>query len=191
MNQTRRKLLNAILFFAKNTRNLNTTKLSKLLFFLDFTHFKQTGFPSIGLQYHAFDCGPVPKNFWLEVKDGRAPNDFLSAISIQANSDPELEYRELRFMAKTAPDMRVFTPREKRILAMLVEFYKDATAGQLSEISHLKNSPWDKTYHGTGRNAPIDYQLALDADAECDPEIAEEQLREFFAVSKNFAISPT
>ncbi|EKE12319.1 MAG: hypothetical protein ACD_13C00246G0004 [uncultured bacterium] len=191
MNHTRRKLLNAILFFAKNTRKLNTTKLSKLLFFLDFTHFKQTGYPSIGLQYHAFERGPVPKNFWLEIKDGRTPDDFRNALVIQVNNDTEQEYKELRFTAKATPDMRVFSPRERKILASLVEVYKDTPAYQLSEISHLKNSPWDKAYHGNGKNTLIEYKLALDAEASCDPDQAAAQLREFFAVEKNFSISPT
>jgi len=49
-NIYRKKLLNAVLFFAKNTKYVNLGKLSKLLYFLDFTHFKQTGYPSIGLE---------------------------------------------------------------------------------------------------------------------------------------------
>jgi uncharacterized phage-associated protein len=193
MNHARRKLLNAVLFFAKNTRNLNTTKLSKLLFFLDFTHFKQTGYPVIGLQYHAFERGPVPRNFWLEIKDGRAPDDFRDALTVhvQVNNDADQEYKELRFTAKAAPDMRVFSPRERKIITNLSEIYKTATARQLSEISHLKNTPWDKTYRSTGPNSPIDYHLALDAEALCDPQQADVKLREFFAVEMNFSLSPT
>lgn len=192
MNHTRRKLLNAVLFFAKNTRNLNTTKLCKLLFFLDFTHFKDTGYPVIGLHYHAFEKGPVPKNFWLEIKDGKTPDDFRDALAIQKNiSDAEQEYRELRFTAKKEPDMRVFSPREQKILKKLVEIYKDATAGQLSEISHLKNAPWDKTYRSSGLNSLIDYHLALDDKAPCGHQQAGENLQEFFAVVINFSLSPT
>jgi uncharacterized phage-associated protein len=192
MNHQRRKLLNVILFFAKNTRNLNTTKLCKLLFFLDFTHFKQTGYPAIGLRYHAFDRGPVPKNFWLEIKDGRAPDDFRDKLAIVAlNNDADQDYKELRFTAKTAPDMRVFTPRERKIIQTLADIYRDGTARDLSEVSHLKNEPWDKTYRSTGPNSLIDYHLAIDADAVCDPRQADELLREFFAVEKNFSISPT
>jgi hypothetical protein len=45
----RDKLINAIIFFAKNTRFLGKTKLCKLLYFLDFEHFKETGRPVTGL----------------------------------------------------------------------------------------------------------------------------------------------
>lgn len=192
MNHSRKKLLAAILFFAKNVRKLNTTKLSKLLFFLDFEHFKQTGYPSIGLNYHAFDKGPVPKKFWLEIKEGITPRDFRESLMIERTSDVDEEYKELKFIAKISPDMRVFSPREKNILERLAEMYKTATASQLSEITHLKNTPWDKSYRqGAGRNSPIDYHLALDDDATCDYNVASEQLNEFFAVQKKFSTSPT
>lgn len=196
MNQARRKLKNSILFFAKETRNLNTTKLSKLLHYLDFEHFKLTGFPSIGLRYHAFECGPVPKNFWLEIKDGTVPSDFKDALNIyQANNDQDQEYKELRFTAKKAPDMTVFSPREKKILKKLAEIYKNATARQLSDISHAVDHPWDKVYNspdpGAGKNDPIDYELALEQTAGTKRLQAKAQIKEFFSVEKNFSISPT
>ena len=197
MNQARRKLKNAILFFAKETRNLNTTKLSKLLHYLDFEHFKLTGFPSIGLRYHAFKCGPVPKNFWLEIKDGVVPDDFKDAINIYktSNDHHEQEYRELHFMAKKHPNMAVFSPREKKILNRLVEIYRDATARQLSDISHAIDEPWDKVYNtpapGAGINVLIDYKLALDQASNTTRLRSECQIEEFFLIEKNFSISPT
>lgn len=192
MNHTRRKLLNAILFFAKNTRNLNTTKLCKLLFFFDFEHFRDTGYPVIGLHYYAFEKGPVPKKFWLEIKDGKSPDDFRHALTIQRISDlDQEEYKELRFAAKTEPDLRVFSPREQKILKKLVEIYKDATAAQLSEISHLKNAPWDKTYRNSGLNSLIDYSLVLHDKEPSYAQKANASLQEFFAVATNLALSPT
>lgn len=192
MNQYRRKLLHAILFFAKTVKRLNTTKLSKLLYFFDFTHVKQTGYPAIGLQYHAFDYGPIPGDFWREIKDGTVPDDFRGKLAITVHHDEcNTEHKELNFRAKTNPDMGVFTPREQKILKDLAYIYKEATAKDMSEISHFKNGPWDQTYRQKGRNAPIDYQLALDADIECEPDEAKERLREHFEVVKNFALSPT
>jgi uncharacterized phage-associated protein len=196
MNQSRRKLINSILLFAKETRNLNTTKLSKLLHYFDFEHFKLTGFPSIGLKYHAFECGPVPKNFWLEIKDGIVPSDFKDYLNIyQANNDQEQEYKELRFNAKKSPDMAVFSPREKKILKRLIEIYKNSTARQLSDVSHAVDQPWDKVYNstapGAGKNAPIAYELALKQTSGTKRLQAENQIKEFFTVEKQFSISPT
>ena len=39
----REKLLNAIVYFANHTKSCGKTKLYKLLYYLDFTHFKETG----------------------------------------------------------------------------------------------------------------------------------------------------
>ena len=39
----REKLINAIIYFAEKTRYCGKTKLLKLMYFFDFTHFKQTG----------------------------------------------------------------------------------------------------------------------------------------------------
>jgi hypothetical protein len=38
----REKLVNAIIYFCHNTKYCGKTKLMKLLYFLDFIHFKQT-----------------------------------------------------------------------------------------------------------------------------------------------------
>jgi len=191
MNQYRRKLLSAILFFARRVKHLNTTKLSKLLFHLDFTHVKQTGYPSIGLEYNAFVKGPVPKKFWLEIKDGHVPDDFKRKLAIIVHRDKlNEEYKELDFRAKSAPDMNVFTPREQKILDKLAYIYKDATASEMSRISHSKEGPWDITYRKDGKNAPIDYQLALDDELKIEPEEAKKLIREHFEMVKNFELFP-
>ena len=193
MNQYRRKLLNAILLFSKEgVRHLNTTKLSKLLYFFDFTHVKQIGYPAIGLQYNAFDRGPVPKAFWLEIKEGNVPEDFKKKLAIIVHRDDfNKEYKELDFRAKSSPDIKVFTPREQKILNELVFFYKETTAKEMSEISHLKNQPWYLTYHTKGRYALIDYELAIDSEVKHNKEEIQQYIKEYFEVMRNFELSPT
>ena len=191
-NIYRTKLLNAILFFAKNTKFPNTTKICKLLYFFDFKHFKQTGYPSIGLQYFAFKQGPVPRSFWLEVKDGKVPDDFKDKLGLLPHKDQyDPNFVEREFKAIQSPDMLVFTPREKRILEELAFVFRDVKAKEISEISHIKNQPWDMTKKQKGINAPIDYLLALDNDDEVDKEEAKESLKEHFEVVKNFSLDPT
>ena len=60
----REKLINAIIYFAKNTTYCGKTKLLKLLYFLDFYQFKQTGKSVTGLDYFAWKMGPVPKELF-------------------------------------------------------------------------------------------------------------------------------
>ena len=76
----REKLINTIIYFAQNTKNCGKTKLMKLLYFLDFTHFKQTGKSVTGLDYYTWEWGPVPKELFKELDDMKP--DLKSAIKI-------------------------------------------------------------------------------------------------------------
>jgi uncharacterized phage-associated protein len=194
MNTYRNKLLNAVLFFAENTKRPNLTKMLKLLYFLDFTHFKQTGYPSIGLEYYTFEKGPVPKDFWLEVKDGVTPSDFEGKLAILLRvdeEDPLSSKKELLFKAIVKPDLTFFTPREIKILKYLSDVYRDTPAYLMSEVTHLRNEPWDTTKKNKGLNKPIDYLLCLDEEAEISLDEAEESLKEYFELIENFSIGPT
>ena len=66
-NIHREKLVNAIIYFAKKTKCPSLVKMFKLLFFLDFYHFKLTGRSVTNLDYFALPFGPVPTNFYDEV----------------------------------------------------------------------------------------------------------------------------
>ena len=53
VSRSRDKLINSILFFAEHTRALGKIKLFKLLYLLDFEHFRKTGRPVTGMEYRA------------------------------------------------------------------------------------------------------------------------------------------
>lgn len=188
----RKKLLNSLLFFAKNTKHLNLTKLSKLLYFLDFTHFKQTGYPSIGLKYYAFQKGPLPKDFWLEIKDGNVPEDFRGKIALIPKKD-ELDpnFREMEVRALKNPDFSVFTPREVKILSELAFIFKSAKAWEISEVSHLPNQPWDITIKKVGEKCLIDYLLGIDEKSEVNLDDARDSLKDHFESVHNFSLDPS
>lgn len=194
----RSKLLNAILYFCLNTRHLNLTKLLKLLYFLDFTHCKETGTPSIGLEYFAWKRGPVPKDFYEEIKGGNVPGDFEGSVAIIPQDWTDLyadrqEYIgrvEYSIKALVKPDTSVFTPRELKILASLCDMYRDATATQMSEITHLAKQPWSTTLSVKGALKSIDYLLAIDDKSPVKPEEARERLREHFEMVRNFGLVP-
>lgn len=192
MNIYRRKLLNAVLFFASNTKHVNLTKLSKLLYLLDFTHSKQTGYPSIGLRYYAFEWGPVPREFWAEIKDGKVPEDFKGKLAlIQKTDELAPSYKEIEVRAIERPDLSVFTPRETKILRSLAFVFKEAKARDMSEVTHLPKQPWDVTIREKGKNQPIDYLLSIDEESGFSLDDAQESLKEHFEAVRNFGIEPT
>ncbi|MBM3182307.1 MAG: DUF4065 domain-containing protein [Chloroflexi bacterium] len=187
----RQKLINVVLFFAKETKHVNMTKLMKLLNFFEFEHFGQTGYPSIGLRYYAFEKGPAPKRFWLEVKDGVPPSDLKEKVAISIK-DWGHGKKELEFIARinAQVDFSIFTPREKKILEKLAYIYKDATAKTMSDISHEDDMPWEITKREKGLNAEIDYLLVVDESSAIDREIAKENLQDHFIVLKAFDVEP-
>jgi len=149
----REKLINAIIHFAKNTRYCGKTKLMKLLFFLDFSHFKQTGKSVTGLDYYAWEMGPVPKDLFEEL-DAMKP-DLKGAVSIASG-----EFRKI--IPGKAFDQTHFTKREMELLEKISFIFRDARAEDMIEVTHLKNEPWHKTLAQKGPFSKIDYLLAID-----------------------------
>ena len=170
------KRINAIRYFCKNTKNLTETKLYKLLYFLDFLHFKEVGRPVTDLEYFAWDYGPVPTKLFFEIKERKAPKEILLCIIEEKDSETG-EKVKTSFKSFQAPDLNVFSEREIQILEKVAFIFKDAKAKDMTEITHLKNEPWHKTLESKGRNARIDYLLSLDKDAKIDESLAQERLK--------------
>lgn len=153
---TREKEINAIIFFIKNTNHCGKTKLFKLLFFLDFSHFKQTGKSVTELKYYAWERGPVPKELFEELD--RPKEDFKKYIAILPSAPGEF----LKMIPRKKFDPKYFSKREIKIMQNIAEIFKEAFAEDMSEVSHLPNEPWDKTKKTKGLLAEIDYMLSLD-----------------------------
>src|SRR4030042_4938630 len=86
-NHNREKLLNALVYFSKNTRSCGKTKLFKLLYFLDFIHFRETGKSVTGLNYYAWEKGPVPQDLFFELEQPDA--DLKETVALLKQSGDE------------------------------------------------------------------------------------------------------
>lgn len=172
-NMLERKLINAILYFSKNVRYPYKLKMFKLLYILDFKHFKAVGRPVTNLEYFAWDFGPVPKKLFEDIDKNTLSEEFTKNIKIIKRDFGGFEFKGLKNY-----DLAVFSPREKKILEEIAYIFRDADAEQMSEISHLKNAPWDKTRKEKGRYEKIDYYLALDKEAKIDLKTAKERMKE-------------
>ena len=82
----------------------------KLLYFLDFTHFKQTGKSVTCLDYFAWKMGPVPKDLFEEL-DNMGP-DLNAAIKIIQKASQKGEFQEI--VPKKKFDEKYFTRRYKK-----------------------------------------------------------------------------
>ncbi|MBW2033568.1 MAG: SocA family protein [Deltaproteobacteria bacterium] len=166
----REKLINSIIYFTKNTKKLGKTKLMKLLYSLDFVHFKETGKSVTGLEYFAWERGPVAKELWKELTNTMQP-DMKHAINIIQIDDFQ------KIVSKAKFNDYYFSKREKRLLNEISEIYKEANANQMVEISHLRQKPFDKTLRTKGKNQKIDYLLAIDDKDENSLEYEEAKER--------------
>ncbi len=183
VNHGREKLINCIIYFLRNTKYCGKTKLFKLLFMLDFLHFRQTGRPVTGLKYSAWQMGPVPKDLFEELDCPR--EDLCQHLFIQGSHEP-MDFFEMK-PKKKFNDLH-FSQREMTLLKRIAEIFRDAKAEQMIEVTHLPNMPWDKTLKQKGEFAEIDYLLALDdsPDSLSLEEVLErletaQEMREAFA----------
>lgn len=161
VSHDREKLIQAIIFFAQHTHCLGKTKLFKLLYFLDFEHFRQVGRPVTGLQYHAWKMGPVPEDLSEEVDE---PEPDL-AERVRFREIPVRNWLMLTVTARVQFDPSLFTKRELRLLSSLAEEYRDAVADDMIEATHVPGLPWHRVYVLEGRKRePIPYEYALSGE---------------------------
>lgn len=162
LQHDREKLIQAIVYFAQNTRFCAKTKLFKLLYFLDFEHFKATGRSVTGLTYHAWKMGPVPVSLYEEIESPEP--DMAEAIEF-VERPTKLGRPMLSVEPREAFDPQHFTRRELALMKSLADEYCNARAEDMIEETHLENQPWDLVFNKQkNRQAPIPYEHALRSD---------------------------
>lgn len=161
----REKLLNAIIFFVAKTKRCHTLKLFKLLNFLDFEHFRQTGFGVTGLDYKAWPMGPVPSALWHEINHG-GDEDLRKAVSVVEIKDDLTGALARRVItARATFDKSYFSKRELQIMEALAEIFSEIEGNDMSQFSHYRNLPWRKVFKkGEGNRQSIPYELARTSD---------------------------
>lgn len=164
MRTNRDKLLHAIVFFVNKTKHCHKLKLFKLLFFLDFEIYRQTGKSTTGLRYYAWPKGPVPRDLNAEIRSPPMDMQSVLALRVAPADDPDADSR-LNIKPRVDFDESHFTRRELDEMKRLAEIYRDATGYLMTDASHARGEPWDQIYRIEGRRqALIPYDLALDDD---------------------------
>src|SRR5262245_14607633 len=122
VSHDREKLINAIVYFLRETNHTHALKLFKLLNFADLEHFRQTGRTIFGLAYRAWPKGPAPTKIKTELKSG-GDKDLKAAVALWEEKDDltdELLRRVLK--PKSQFNSTHFTKRELKILKRIAEF---------------------------------------------------------------------
>lgn len=159
----REKLINAAVFFAQNTKYCGKIKLIKLLYLLDFEHFRQTGHSVTGMEYRALKMGPVPMPLFEEW-DALQP-DFAEAVDIVPVK--VIDHTREQVVPKRAFDDSHFSRRELQIMDVLATKFRDEYCKPLINFTHTEIGPWAKIWDdGRGNLERIPYALAI---ADNDP----------------------
>ena len=183
-NRNREKLINAMVFFALNTnkKKIGKLKMSKLLFALDFEHFKRTGRWVTGIRYYAYPMGPYQRDEFEKISDKQLPLDIDKVMGVTPMfEDEEGQDRGYLFKVRgnTKPDLSLFSKRELEIMKWLAEVWHDATGKQIKDWSHGGGTPWSEVWQKEGRKfKPIAYTYAIDDSSPITKEEAEALLKE-------------
>ncbi|MDD2609363.1 MAG: Panacea domain-containing protein [Giesbergeria sp.] len=160
----RQRLINAVLFFAKNVKYCDKIKLFKLLYLLDFEHFRQTGKCVTGYDYQAWKFGPVPVDLMEEWE--QLEPDLAQVVCILPEQIVDYVRHTVKAKDGVEFDDSEFTPRQLRIMTELVDKYSDTLSAEMIDVTHAQNGAWDKVWQGgKGAHQPIPYALGIADDA--------------------------
>lgn len=163
MTRDREKLLNAIIYFCNTTEHCYKLKLMKLLYYLDFWHYKETGKSVTNQKYKAWDLGPVPSKVYYEINPKNNTDDIQEFLFTEEEIYDEINgKKKLIIKPKKEFNSKIFTKREIKILEKVSEVFREALAKDMTDSTHLRNMPWKKTINEMGVSAEIDYDLSLD-----------------------------
>jgi len=173
----RQKLVQAIVYFASRMKYCGKIKLFKLLYLLDFEHFRQTGKSVTGFEYQAWKFGPVPVELmeeWEELSD-----DLSRVLHIVEERGIDYDRQTVKVNDGVEFDADEFTRRELEIMEGLVARYRDEYSPMMIDVTHQQNGAWDKVWqNGQGARQRIPYELAIpgnEAGRESFLQVAREQ----------------
>ncbi|MBK7338181.1 MAG: DUF4065 domain-containing protein [Saprospirales bacterium] len=107
-------------------------KMCKLLFYADFSHFKQHGQSISGTRYIAIAMGPVPDNFDGLFNEARK----RGAIHIAYQENSNWEKLGERFQAGEKADFSSLSKGETKTLDHVVKRFERATTAEIIQLSH-------------------------------------------------------
>lgn len=159
---------------------LSKTKLYKIMFFCDFTAYRELGNCISGDLYIKYPHGPVPTHGEKELKT------MIKADQIAVSHTLYRGKKGQQYVTTQDVDLSVFSQYEVSLIDAILEQFKDESAGKLSDLSH-EFIGWQVVE--IGKNIP--YGTALLQDEENDDfEFSKEYAdKAFFEANKVFADS--
>lgn len=178
ISRNRQKLIQASVYFASHTQGCGKVKLFKLLYLLDFHHFRETGLSVTGLDYVAWPLGPVPVEL-VQEWDQLEP-DLAAAIEIVP--EKVIDHVRERVVPRVKFDESLFTRRELGLMQAIVDQHANDLSKPMVNVTHEERGPWATIWdNGRGSNDRIPYSLAVGEGAP-NRDAVLEAAREFESI---------
>lgn len=134
------RLKNVLLYVLEHCSDVWCTKMNKLLFYIDFLSYRETGMAITGLTYRAMDYGPVPvrwdivySEFPEVCQEFRSVGDFEGSVLV----------------SDSKADMSQFSDREIKVMNTICGKFGDCTSKSISQTSHQEKA-WQDNYMAHG-----------------------------------------
>lgn len=128
-----RKMRELILYLASKSEDdprFSSTKLNKLLFYCDFTAYRDLGSSITGHRYQKLQFGPVPKAMLPILEQMKRDRDCVEV-------EREVYGRkQRRVQAKRSPETSVFSEDELHLADRILEDLWEHSATEVSDLSH-------------------------------------------------------
>ncbi|MCH5465053.1 type II TA system antitoxin MqsA family protein [Levilactobacillus tujiorum] len=130
-----KKFSNMVLYFVIKVPKLTKTKLNKLLFYTDFTHFARSTISMSGVSYARLPHGPVPDQYSLLY------GSMESANLIVEKEISTGKYDWSYYVPKADFNAKLFSKEELVVMHDILERFKNMNATAISALSH-KEDAW-------------------------------------------------
>ncbi len=146
------RLKNIILYILGECGETFCTKMNKMLFYVDFLSYRETGMAMTGLTYRAIDYGPVPERW-----------DRVYSQYDDIHQEPRVvgKFEGNVLTTTQSADLTIFTQGEIAILDVVCNKFKDVSSSDISAISHDERA-W-KEYHTNRMRIPYEKAFTLKA----------------------------
>lgn len=163
-----KKFINLVLFFAKKTdpSKLGILKLNKLLYYIDFIHYKKYGRSILGDVYIKMKHGPVPSLSYnlfnlafREKSDDPIGKKLRNSVEVKPGLVKDYRINSIYPKKDKNFDKSLFSESELEIMQNVASKYYSKTGTVMSRETHKEDAPWSKT----SEMQQIDYDLILDS----------------------------
>lgn len=144
------KMINTILYIAEKETGVFTTKLNKLLWYIDFLSFKERSVSITGSTYIHLPLGPVPDKY-----------ELITGIAIDEGllSQEEISFSGGRsgtkYKAVSSSNLSFFNDEETHVMDFILHYFKNYNCDKIKEQSHQ-----EKAYIETTHRQEISYKYA-------------------------------